>query len=384
MSAVLVVFVVLRIPLAAAPLLLTLHVALELDLGFAKSGLVAAAMAAGTAIGAPLAGTAVDRFGLRAVMVVTTAAEALFWGTAQHVPYPVLPPLALVGGLLAIPAFSLSRQCLAAMLPASELQTGYALDSMMFEIAYAIGPPIAVLLFTTVGREVAFPAVTVIMLLGGVALTVLNPPVRPPRTDPEVWTKTDGRWWTRHTVGLMIVTTGATLALLGMDAAITAQLRDLDQTRMLSVVIAVSCAASLAGGFVYGLLSKPIAPWLLLVVMSAAVALIACAHSWIVIVVLAIPSAACCAPLLAAAAEALSRQVPDGVRGRAMGLQSSSLTLGGGAGAALAGVVVDRWSPNMGLLVVGGVGVALGLLGALFTRSAPAGLDDSPSGLGLT
>src|SRR4051812_37513891 len=82
------VFAVLRMPIAAAPLLLTLHVVLELNLGFAKSGLVAAAMSIGTALGAPLAGAGVDRLGLRTVMIVTTASEVLFWATVQYLPYP--------------------------------------------------------------------------------------------------------------------------------------------------------------------------------------------------------------------------------------------------------------------------------------------------------
>ncbi len=62
---VLVSFVA-RIPHAMTGVVLTLHVVGPLGLGYARAGLVAAAMTVGVAIGSPWRGRRVDRLGLRA------------------------------------------------------------------------------------------------------------------------------------------------------------------------------------------------------------------------------------------------------------------------------------------------------------------------------
>jgi len=108
-TALLVQSFLARIPIAAAPLLLTLHVVETMDRSYAQSGLLAAVFAVGAAIGAPLLGRAIDRVGLRPVLVVTTAVDTGFWLAATHLSYPALLAGAFVGGLLAIPVFSVVR-----------------------------------------------------------------------------------------------------------------------------------------------------------------------------------------------------------------------------------------------------------------------------------
>src|SRR5665213_182111 len=108
---------VARIPVTAAPIALTLRVALGLHKGFAEAGLVAAAVALGMACGAPLLGHLVDRRGARTVLIITTVSQAVFWTLAGRLPYEWLAPAAFVGGSLSVPVFSLIRQSLAALLP---------------------------------------------------------------------------------------------------------------------------------------------------------------------------------------------------------------------------------------------------------------------------
>src|SRR4051812_27612259 len=77
--ALLLVGLVARIPITAMGLALTLHVVNDLHRGFFDAGLVGAAATIGVALGAPFAGRAVDRLGLRPVVLVTTAAQLVFW-----------------------------------------------------------------------------------------------------------------------------------------------------------------------------------------------------------------------------------------------------------------------------------------------------------------
>jgi MFS family permease len=111
--ALFVVGLVARIPVTAAGLALALHVVEGMRLGWTQAGLVGAVSTLGVAIGSPVAGRFVDRYGLRPVVAVTTAAQLLFWAGAPALPYPALVPLALVAGVLGLPVFSLLRQCVA-------------------------------------------------------------------------------------------------------------------------------------------------------------------------------------------------------------------------------------------------------------------------------
>lgn len=67
-----------RIPLTATSLVLTLHVALGLERGFAAAGAVGGAVLLGTALGAPLLGRLVDRFGLRPVLLLSAVTVVAF------------------------------------------------------------------------------------------------------------------------------------------------------------------------------------------------------------------------------------------------------------------------------------------------------------------
>ena len=99
-KSLLVVATLARIPITAGTVTLTLHVVLELGLGYFAAGLVGAAFTVGGSLGAPVMGRLTDRKGLRPVLVLTTVAEVLFWFTSPLMPYWALLVAALVGGFL--------------------------------------------------------------------------------------------------------------------------------------------------------------------------------------------------------------------------------------------------------------------------------------------
>ncbi|MEV1178136.1 MFS transporter, partial [Nonomuraea sp. NPDC049784] len=101
--ALLLVGLLARVPSTAMGMTLTLHVAVVLDLGYGKAGLITMANTIGMAIGSPLSGRFVDKHGLRPVLIVTTVAQAAFWACAWALPFPVLVGAAALAGLLALP-----------------------------------------------------------------------------------------------------------------------------------------------------------------------------------------------------------------------------------------------------------------------------------------
>jgi MFS family permease len=374
----LIVTLLARIPITAAPVVLTLHVVLGLGLGFTQTGLVAAVVALGAAVGSPLVGRAIDAVGLRPVLITTTVAEGAFWFSARWLPYHWLVLTALLGGMLALPVFSVARQSLAALLPPAERQPGFSLDSMSVEVSFAFGPALGVVILTQAGSTVAFLSAATLIVISGLALTALDPAVHGaegvaadlrrdrPRVVPDRAAAPPLRSWFSHRVAaVMLATFGATFTLAGTDTAITAVMRAFDRISLLGVVIAVWCVASLIGGFGYGLLHRSVDPLVLLAFLAALTIPVAFAGSWWLLALFVIPAGVFCAPLISATAEVLSRVTPAEVRGQVMGLHSSALTIGNAAGASLVGVVVDRVSPRSGFVGIGVLGLLLALLGLL-------------------
>jgi predicted MFS family arabinose efflux permease len=367
-----------RIPVTAAPTALTLRVVLGMHKGFAESGLVAAAVALGMACGAPLLGRLVDRRGARTVLILTTLAQALFWGLAGRLAYTGLVPAAFVAGALSLPVFSLTRQAIAALLPASDRQAGMSLDSMSVEISYSIGPALGVVAVTRLGSSAAMLIIGAAVVVAGIGLILFDPPTAPiddpletsgPRTATSTTTATTGSggWLTPLAVAALVATSGATLTLSGTDIALTASMRAFGHVGLLGLVVATWCLASLAGGFVYGTMPRRRDPLLLLVLLAALTVIMVLAGSWWALLLLSIPSGLFCAPLMSSTVEVIAGSVPPAMRGRALGVHTSALTLGSAAGAPLTGWAIDQTSPSTGFVAIGALGTILAL-GALAVR----------------
>src|SRR5215467_13238266 len=96
--------VLARIPSAGAGMVLTLHVAVGMGRGYAAAGTVGATGTIGIALGAPLMGRIVDKYGLRPMLIITTIGEAAFWFPAPWMNYVVLLVCSFVGGIVVLPA----------------------------------------------------------------------------------------------------------------------------------------------------------------------------------------------------------------------------------------------------------------------------------------
>jgi predicted MFS family arabinose efflux permease len=370
----LLVAILARVPVMATGVTLTLHVVLELGRGYAAAGLVGTAITIGAAVGAPLLGRLVDRHGLRPVLAVSTVAEALFWAAAPVLPYPALLGAAFFGGLLQLPVFSVVRQSIAAITPIHQRRQAYALDSMSVELSFMVGPALAVVMSTTVSPRVTMLAVGGGIVLAGLALFALNPPIRAHDEEPATADQRVPRrqWLTSRLVTILAASTAATLVLSGTDVSVVALLRDAGQIEFTGLVLTTWGIYSLLGGFAYGLATRPMSPLVLLAGLGLATIPVGLAggHWWLLCLSL-VAAGALCAPTLAATADAVSRLVPPTVRGEAMGLHGSAMTVGLAIGAPLAGAVIDATGPAWGFAATGALGaaVAVAALGLGFRRS---------------
>ncbi|MEH1097870.1 MFS transporter [Micromonospora sp. CPCC 205561] len=363
LRSLLLVSVLARIPLTATGVTLTFYVVLDLGRGYGAAGLVGAAITVGAAIGGPLLGRLVDRRGLRPVLVLTGIAEALFWSTAPILPYPVLLPAAFLAGSLALPIFSVIRQSIAAMVPPERRRPAYALDSMSVELSFMVGPALAVAAATALSARTTLYLVGAGIVAAGVAFWLLDPPTRgggePAGPHPRVPRRS---WLTPRLLAVLAVSAAGTLVLGGTDVAVVAVLRENGDVGWTGAVLAVWAVASLAGGFAYGAVTRSFSPLVLMAALSLCTIPVGLggAHWWLLCLAL-IPAGALCAPTIAATSDAVSRLVPASVRGEAMGLHGSAVTVGIAVGAPLAGAVIDASAPAWGFAVTGAVGALVAL-----------------------
>ncbi|GAA4947026.1 MFS family permease [Nonomuraea thailandensis] len=364
-----------RVPATAVSMALTLHVAEVMGLDYGPAGLISMASTIGMAVGSPLAGRFVDRHGLRPVLAVTTVAQAAFWASAWAMPFPVLLAAAAVAGLLALPVFSVTRQCLAAMVPVEQRRSGFALDSMLVEMSYMVGPALAVAGITTLGSGVTLTAIGAGLTAAGLGLILLNPPVRSvAELEAEVVKVPRRQWLTPAFVALLGTAAAATFVLTATELSLVATMNEAGQTVWVGLAVAIWCVFSLVGGFVYGGLSRGFSPLALIAamgVLTIPVGLVGGGWHWLVLALL--PAGLLCAPALSSTVDSLSQWVPSAARGEAMGFHGTALLLGGAASAPIAGAVIDGAGPEWAFVLAGVVGVAMVVAALPFWRRRPSG-----------
>ncbi|GGM77546.1 MFS transporter [Longimycelium tulufanense] len=385
--ALLLVAMLARLPATSMAVVLTLHVALTLERGYAAAGLLVAAITAGAAFGNPLLGRITDRYGLRRMLLLSTSVQVSAWLAAPFVPYGALVAGGFLAGLLPLPVFGVVRQALAAMVPVSFRRTAYSLDSMSVEVAYALGPALSVVLATQVSTRAAMIGIALALLVSAVLLYLLNPPTREgagQETEP-----VPRRSWLTAPLGAVLLgTAGALVVLAGTDVAIVAFLEQKGEVRWAGLAIAAWCVWSLIGGFVHGAVPRSLSLSTLMLTLCLFTIPVGLAENWWMLCLVLIPAGALCAPTVAASSETVSQLVPGSVRGTAMGLHASAMTVGAALGAPLVGVAVDWTGEAAWGFAAAGLGGLVFILAAVAYRrwgpaqpfrQAPAPLDGEPA-----
>ena len=149
---------------------------------YAAAGIVSAAFALGGGAGAPLSGRLIDRFGHRRVLVplalVHGGGLVLLVGLALlDAPVALLLPVALVGGAAIPPISSTMRPLWGPLLDHDPelLPAAYALDSIIIELVFTIGP-----LLTAIATALLSPAAALclaaVLVVGGTLAFTASPP----------------------------------------------------------------------------------------------------------------------------------------------------------------------------------------------------------------
>jgi MFS family permease len=400
---------VARGPVIAVSAVLTLHVVLTLHMDYVDAGLVATALTVATAAGAPWRGRVIDRLGLRRALLPSIVIGGGTWLVAPFVNYTGLLALAVVGGIFGLPSFAVIRQALAVAVGAEHRRASLALDSMSVELSFMTGPAIAVVAATLWSTRGVLLVVGVAQTLAGIALWLLNPPVRSPRVTPEPIPaapadgvdrrqSSPGRhrvaragssgapeparqpWFTPALLGVFASGAGAALVLAGSEVAVVAQLRHLGHLTFTGAVFVVWGVTSIIGGFVYGALRREFSPPVVLLGLSLLTLPIGLASGPASVALLVGVAGLFCAPALTATSTALTHLVAEESRGEALGWQGAAMTAGSGLGAPLAGFAADHGGAAWGYLAAGAVGAGLALIALALTSAYGAKGGSAPAG----
>jgi MFS family permease len=369
-----------RMPIFAGGVVLTLHVVSHLGRPYGAAGLVSAAATIAIAISGPWRGRLLDRRGLRRVVLPSIVVAALCWSIAPFVSYWWLLALAALAGLFVVPSFSIIRQAVIAAVHEDDRRTAISLDSVAVELSFMVGPAAGVWAATVWPTQWVLFVIEMLGVLAGVLLWFANPVMRDEAAEPVDGEVVDDEgvgagvprvarsvWFRARFIVICLGAAATTLVLGGSDIAIVAALRDFGAQPSIGWVLAVWGFGSLVGGLVYGGVQKSISAFWLLGGLAVVTAPMALATGVPTLALLSFVAGLFCAPTITATVDQVSRVVPAAARGEAMGWHGSFMTGGMALGAPLAGFAIDHRGWQAGFLVVAGIGLLVALVGAAAT-----------------
>jgi MFS family permease len=370
----LVLGILVRIPIFAGGVILTLHVVQALHRDYGSAGLVSAAATICIAVSGPWRGRLLDTKGLRRVVLPSLVVTAVCWSIAPFVGYLPLLLLAALAGLFVVPTFSIIRQAVITAVPESDRRTALSLDSVAVELSFMIGPMLGVWAATIWSTAWVLFTVEMLGVVAGFGLWLANPVLHEEHVDAagafgDPIGLPRSAWFRPRFLAVCGAAAATTIVLSGSDIAFVAVLRGFDKISLIGPVLAIWGLGSLVGGLVYGALHRSIPAFLLLGALSVATIPMAFAPSVWPLAALAFLSGLPCAPTIIATVDQVSRIVPEAARGEAMGWHGSFMTAGSALGAPAAGVAIDHWGWGAGFVGVSLVGLGVAVVGAGATHT---------------
>jgi MFS family permease len=339
---------------------------------FATAGAAAGALALGAGLGAPMAARLIDSLG-KGVLLALAAAHAgglvalILLGFA-NAPAPLLVAAAIVAGMAMPPVSAVMRALYPRLLDEPGLiQGAYALDSVLTEALFVVGPLLTAVLVIVVDPAAAL-AVSAVAVGAGVALFLAALPPAERHSERAEFPDGRSRWGALRSPGvrtLVMSMAPVGFAFGALEVAIPAFADEKGRPELAGVLIAVWSVGSAIGGLVYGarerrlsLASVHLRMALLLPLSLAPVAL---AGSPLSMALLVIPAGLFIAPLLASRNELAGVVAPPDAETEAFTWPLTAMVAGVSLGAGVAGALADASGWRAPVLVA----VAAAALGTL-------------------
>jgi MFS family permease len=251
-------------------------------------------------------------------------------------------------------------------------QTAFALESVVDEVVFVVGPPLVTFLATLINPPVGFLTGVVIGFTGGMWLSRLRstePPVHPVEVDGPR-RRSAVRNVTVLLVGLVYLAVGAVFG--AMDVVVVAYAEAEGAPALAGVALAVYAAGSLVAGLVYGVVRLPgtLATRSIgcAVFFAVAAQLLFAVNSLVSLVAVGFLAGLAIAPVLVSGTSLVESRVSRSALTEALTWVVTGLTLGVTAGSAAAGAAVDAWGAETAFAVPA---LSAALAGVLALAGAP-------------
>jgi MFS family permease len=341
---------------------------------YTLAGAVAACFALSIALLAPRISALVDRHGQRKVLPWTAAlsATAMFALLAcahwQGPAWLLLVLAALVGALPSMPAMVRARWTVL-LRGTPQLQTAYALEAVLDDVCFIVGPPLSVGLSMVLFPE-AGPLAASLLLLVGVALFVAQRRTEPPvdASQQRARQQSLARHPVVRTLALFIVGT--------IDVASVAFATQQGQPAAASIVLSFYALGSCVMGLVFGTLrlqaplSRQIA-WVGASVCITAVPLLLATNVFTLTLAVLLAGITF-GPTITVAMGLVEQQVAHQRLTEGMTWLLTGIAMGVALGAAAAGWATDLWGARVSFVVALLAGATMWALGVLAARQARA------------
>lgn len=365
-----------RLPISMTGIGIVLLVSLSTG-SFGLAGLVTAVATLTGAVSAPLWGRIIDRTGQAPVLVVA----ALVWVVAQGLlvaavlgswPLPVTLLAAAGVGLGFSSAGGAVRARWNHRLQGSPLlDTAFAVEAVLDEVVFIVGPVLVTFLATAVHPAVALGVGAVVGLVGALALA-LQRGTEPPRRPPQAGSPVAGRIAPGALVPVVLASVALGAVFGGMEVVVVAFATEAGVLPYAGAILMAWAAGSLVAGVVTGTVVWRRSPALRFRVGALCLAVSLVPLPWVreplLVAALLVVGGMAIAPTLIAAVAVTQAAVPQNRLTEALGWTSTGLAGGLAAGAAGLGHLVDVGGSSLGFWGVVGAGVLLSLA-ALWVRS---------------
>jgi MFS family permease len=357
-----------RLPIGISGLAILLFV-VEVTDSFAAAGLCAGALALGSAAGAPFQGRLIDRRGVGMLLPLAVAHAAgllAIWLAGEAgAPVALLAAASLATGAAIPPVSSVLRSRWPYLLPGRpELLAGaFALDSVMIEVIFVVGPLLTTVVVATVGPQYAL-IVSAACVVSGTSLMLTGLAGKPGPEPTEAGRPALGLGALAspglRTLVLASLPVGFTFGTL--EVVLPAFSKAEGSEELAGLLLAIWSAASGVGGLVWGarggnaplLQAHLIFAWLL----PLGVAPLVLATSPLTMALLSILAGLPIAPLVASRNQLVERVALPGTATEAFTWPLTALVAGVSLGAAASGAVVEASSWSAGVVMATAVAFA--------------------------
>ncbi|MEU9645800.1 MFS transporter [Streptomyces sp. NPDC048188] len=312
------------------------------------AGLVAAAMLVSQGVAAPFLGRLADRHSQRRVLVGACLGHAvgmalLLLAVGLELPLGMMVAAAVLTGCTSVSFTGFMRARWASFVDQRTLRTAYAMESMLDDTIFLLGPLLVTVLSSSVHPAGGLVACAVLTVTGSVFVALhrrsepagaQRPGERPRRAIgvPAVWV-------------LMITYAGMGFLFGAIDVTMIAFAEERSASGLAGVLLALIAVGSLFAGIAYGAVDWRVSQVTLLVITTSVLMLsavpLAFAGSLPVMAVLAVVAGVAVSPALIAGSTLLESVAPKGALSEAFSWLNSFGAMGIASGTAVGGRLAD-------------------------------------------